>query len=341
MCKGNGFMDRLNVGVIGIGAMSSPHLERYKNHPRASLYAICDNDPQWLPDATEMIKPEKSFLNYNEMLADPKLDAVSICLPTALHAQATIAALNAGKHVLCEKPKALNAQEANEMKKAADASGKKLMISHNQRLEDNVKYIKKCYDEGLFGDIYMMRIGWRRPLGMMPPCLSKRPNGQIYNRNSFNEKDNGGGVLRDLGTHLLDLSMHIVGFPNPVDVVSSLYHMFYPDDYIPGKFTCDAEDLGTAQINFDSGMTMQLEVSFGSMVEEEVIFTELYGNKGGASRRNGKLKLISYQDGKTVVNPIIDYGIPTEFTQNCFVDAVLDDINVPITADEGVKIVEI
>jgi len=161
-------------------------------------------------------------------------------------------------------------------------------------------------------------------------------------KNFFNEKDNGGGVLRDLGSHMLDLSLYIAGFPNPTDVVSSLYRKFYPDDYDPKKHICDSEDMAVSQINFDNGLTIQLEVSFGSQIQEDVGFAEIYGDKGGASRRSGKvLKLISFKDGVTVVNPIIGYDTSTKYTQHCFVDAILDDTDVPVTADEGIKIIEV
>jgi len=328
------------MGVIGLGIVSGGHLEKYKEYDRANLYAICDNDPEWLPDAEKLYKPEKAFLDYHEMLADPKLDAVSICLPTALHAQTTIAALNAGKHVLCEKPMALNAKEADEMKAAADKTGKKLMISHNQRLEGNVLYMKQLQEEGYFGDIYLMRIGWRRPMGILPPVFETRPNGKRYNRNFFNEKDNGGGVLRDLGSHLLDLSLHITNFPTPVATVSSLYRKFYNPENDLSKYPCDSEDMAVAQITFDDGLTMQLEFSFASHVAEDTGLTELYGTKAGASRRGTTLKLIEYDEKNTIIKPI-HYPIATKFTQECFVDAVLDNTDVPITAEEGCKVIEV
>ena len=333
--------NKLNVGVIGIGAISNSHLEAYKSYSRTNLYAICDNDADWLPDAAKLHNVEKAYIDYKEMLADPMLDAVSICLPTKLHAQATIDALKAGKHVLCEKPMATTAADALEMKKAAEASGKKLMISHNQRFEDNVQTIKKHADEGLFGDIYLMRIGWRRPMGCMPPYTAERPNGKLYNRNFFNDKDNGGGVLRDLGSHLLDLSLYIAGFPKPTNVVSSLYRKFYPEGYEPGKYKCDSEDMAVAQITFDSGLAMQLEVSFGSYVMDDIVYTEVYGTKGGASRRGGKLNFIGFDEGHMVETRISSYYSTSKCVQNRFVDAVLDNTDVPVPADQGVKVIEV
>ena len=330
----------LNTGVIGVGMISSGHLEAYKTNERARLYSICDIDPEWLPDAEKIHKPVKAFLDYHEMLADPELDAVSICLPTALHAQATIDALNAGKHVLCEKPMALNAAEARAMKEAADKSGKKLMISQNQRLEGNVRYLRELKEQDFFGDIYLMRIGWRRPMGVLPPVYATRPNGNKYNRNFYNDKNNGGGVLRDLGSHLLDLSLYISDFPAPTATVSSLYRKFFNPDADLSKYPCDSEDMAVAQITFDNGLTMQLEFSFASHVAEDTVFTEIYGTKAGASRRGQVVSLIENDSKGTIIRPM-PYPRDTKYTQACFIDAVLDDTDVPITAAEGIRVIEV
>ncbi|MHB1485241.1 MAG: Gfo/Idh/MocA family protein [Saccharofermentanales bacterium] len=333
--------EKLNMGVIGIGMISTNHTSSYIDNPRANLYAICDSSETWLPDAKEILKPQKAFHDYNEMLADPDLDAVSICLPTIQHAEATIAALNAGKHVLCEKPMAINAAEARAMHEAAIKSGKKLMISHNQRFEQNVQMIKREADNGFFGEIYFARIGWRRTLGGMPGSNVVRPNGDIYSRNWFNEKDKGGGVLRDLGSHLLDLTMYITGFPELISADASLFRKFYPDEYIEGVTICDSEDLVTAHIKFGKGLTLQLEVSFGSFVEEDVVFTEIYGTKGGASRRNGVLKFIGNRNGCGTVDIVKRYDFISKTPQQRFVDAVIDDTPVPVTSEQGLKVIEI
>ena len=334
---------KLNVGVIGAGGISVSHLSAYKAYPRANLYSICDIDEDWLPDAAKLYGVDKAYTDYMKMLQDPGLDAVSICLPTRLHAEAAINALKMGKHVLCEKPMATNAQDAREMKKHAEISGKKLMISQNQRFEDNVQLIKQYAERGFFGEIYVIRAGWRRQMGITPACGAERPNGKLYNRNFFNEKDNGGGVLRDLGSHLIDLSMYVAGFLKPIDVAGSLFRKFYPDDYVPGVSICDSEDLALAQVRFDSGMTMQLEVSFGSYVAEELVYTEIYGTKGGASRRNGKLKFIEFESesGSMVDTHITKYESKSKCVQQRFVDAVLDNTDSPVPPDEGVKIIEL
>ena len=333
--------ERLNVGIIGVGTISQTHISQYQAYPRANLYAICDSDTEWLADAAELYKPEKSFHNYHDMLADPQLDAVSICLPTGYHAEATVAALRAGKHVLCEKPMAINANEARVMRDVAQSTGKKLMISQNQRFEENVQLMKRHAEDGFFGEIYLIRIGWRRPLGIMPLHETLRPNGKKYNHNFFNEKDNGGGVLRDLGSHLLDLSLYIAGFPDLTHTMSSLYRKFYPDDYQPEKYGCDAEDMAVSQMLFTNGLTMQLEVSYGSFVEDSLVFTDIYGTKGGASRRNGELKFFSKKDNLVETSKVGQYDFVSKSAQQRFVDAVLDGTEVPVPPEEGIRVIEV
>lgn len=332
---------KLNIGVIGLGTISGAHTSVYSSYERANLYAICDSSEKWLSDAKDILKPQKAYLNYKDLLNDPEVDAVSICLPTYLHAEASIAALKAGKHVLCEKPMALNAKEAEAMHNASIESGKKLMISHNQRFDPNIQLIKHQNDEGFFGKIYLVRIGWRRTLGSLPGPNSIRPNGEIYNRNWFNEKSKGGGVLRDLGSHLLDLTMYITDFPELTSLEASCFRKFYPDGYLADEINCDAEDMAVSQLKFNNGMAVQLEVSFGSFVEEDIVFTNIYGTKGGASRRNGELKLIKNINGAGTIDRISRYDIQYKCPQIRFVDAVLDNMQVPVTSEQGLLVIKI
>ena len=133
----------IKVGIAGIGGMGRAHFECYRNNPGAKIAAICNRSAAKLrgdwsgislnldPDAkseTVDLSGIETYADFDEMLANSALDLVDICLPTPLHARLSIAALRAGKHVLCEKPMALNAEECAQMEEAARASGKQLMI---------------------------------------------------------------------------------------------------------------------------------------------------------------------------------------------------------------------
>ena len=113
----------LKVGVIGTGGISGVHLGGYSRNPNVEIYALCDINEKNLARRAEEYKVSRTFTDYREMLALPELDAVSVCTWNSAHAECAIAALRAGKHVLCEQPMALNTAQADEMEKAATESG--------------------------------------------------------------------------------------------------------------------------------------------------------------------------------------------------------------------------
>jgi predicted dehydrogenase len=342
--------DLVQVGIIGLGGISGAHIPRYMGDPRARITAICDIDPDWLAREKARLNVPRAYTDYRDLLANPELDAVVVCLPTWLHPQAAVDALEAGKHVLCEKPMACSAAEARTMLAAAERTGKKLMISHNQRLGQDIEYLRRLNREGVFGEIYFMCLAWRRPLGMMPSPVSRRPDGTIYNRNFFNERAKGGGVLRDLGSHLLDLALYITGFPEPDTVSANCYRRFYPDLPQPelDKYIFDAEDLAAAHIKFKNGLSFELEVSFGSMIEEEVLSTEIYGTRAGASRGSAHgtvekpgLKIFRYNETAVTTETVKEFRLPRINPDGAFITCILEDRDPPVTAAEGLKGVEI
>jgi predicted dehydrogenase len=333
-------MKKLKVGVLGLGCISYSHIPAYLSNPDVELYAVCDKSESWLNYRAKQLNISHAYTDYKKLLDNPEIDAVSVCLPTKFHAEASIAALNAGKHVLCEKPMAINANEARAMSEAAVKNNKKLMVSHNQRFDPDVQLMQKRMKEGFFGEIYFARIGWRRSLGMLPEQDLVRENGEHYSRNWFNEKDNGGGVLRDLGSHLLDLTMFITDFPKLKSADASCYRKFYVPGY-NGSFTCDSEDLASAHLKFDTGLAIQMEVSFGSLIEREVLFTEIYGTKGGASRRDGKLKFVTEKGGVCDTEEITKYDAGYKGPQARFVEAIINDTEVPVTPAQGQNVIEI
>ena len=338
---------KLKAAVIGLGCISGGHIASYLDNPLTELSAICDIDEKWLAFMKRKLGVEKAYTDYRELLADPELDLVSVCLPNLLHAPVTIAALEAGKHVLCEKPMAESAEMGRRMRDAELRSGKKLMISHNQRFGEDVQILKSLYDSGAFGDVYHVRTSWRRPLGMLPIPYNTREDGSVYSRNWFNEKDKKGGVLRDLGSHMIDLSLYILGFPALEGAYASVYRKWTPEvkEEDIGKYRFDSEDLAAGLIKFKTGLSMQVEFSFGSPISEEQLVTDIYGTKLGAERRGGSVKLII---------PRADGGFDTESADPAkygvrrfrhpsygFVDVLLSGAEVPVPSDQGIKVLEV
>ena len=166
--------EKTKVGVIGL-SMGQHHVGMYKNVADAELLAVCDKDEAWLKHMQKEHAVPRTYLKYEDLLADKDVQAVSVCLPTSMHAPATIAALKAGKHVLCEKPMATSARDAQAMAAAAKETGKVLMISHNQRFTPQAQYIKRLVEQGRFGKIYFVRAGWRRRWAACPRPTAKGP----------------------------------------------------------------------------------------------------------------------------------------------------------------------
>ncbi len=330
---------KIRVGVIGVGGMGVAHLQTYRGDPNCELVALCDRDEKWLDHAKREYEVKRGFTSYEDLVACDDIDAVSVCLPTVFHAPVTIAALQHGKHVLCEKPMAANAEQARGMAAAAREAGKVLMIGYNQRLGGDIQYLKRYVDEGNLGDVYFVRTGWRRSMGVLPQSTVSRATGP-YNRNWFNEKAMAGGVATDLGSHVVDLAMYLMGFPKVSQVVGCAYTKFGPQFSPPG-FTFDADDHSVGFAKFENGASMMIEVSFGSYVERETIFQAVYGDRGGAHRESGQpIKLFSRVAGAfTTVFPRIE--TPSTTPMNHFIECLVQGKTPLITPEEGVAVSQI
>lgn len=261
----------IKVAIIGTG-IGRCHAAGYAKCEDVEIRAVCDIDE---PRARAFAKEYHASVvctDYREMLKDPEIDAVSVCTPNYLHAPITIAAFEAGKHVICEKPISTNADDARRMVEAGRKSGKIFMMAFNNRFRGDSQALKKCIENGDLGEIYCAKTGWLRRSG-------------IYGiRGWFISKDkSGGGPLIDLGVHMLDLALWLMGNPRPVYVLGSAYTKFGPEiAEREGNGVYDVEDLAAGMVKLDNGATIYLEASWQSYVEKEVIYTQLMGTKGGA-----------------------------------------------------------
>ena len=207
--------EKLKIGVIGLG-MGAAHIKGYMKHPDAEVVAIAaKRDAR--TDALASTFPTfrgKLYEDGLEMLAKEKLDIVSVAVPNFLHKELTIAALESGANVLCEKPMALNASDAREMADTAKKAGKLLGINFSYRFRPQSRAMKALVDEGLLGEIYYGRSVWLRRRGIpgMEAGTSQSGQGKWF----FDKKLSGGGPLIDLGVHRLDLAMWLMGCPKPV-----------------------------------------------------------------------------------------------------------------------------
>lgn len=269
-------MDKVRVGIIGIG-IGSVHLSAYKKHPKAEVLALCDVREEQTKRLAEEYGVPYVFTDYKKMLEMEELDAVSVCTPNYLHMPMTVAALEAGKHVLCEKPPARNVREVEKMKEAVVKTGKKYMTALVQRFSSEGSYLKQLADNGFFGEIYSAVALWTRRKGI--PGMG----------GWFTQKEKaGGGPVIDIGVHILDLLLYIMGYPKAVSVSAETYAKFGPYGEgaggwgIPeegGKF--DVEDFANAFIRLENGATILLQTSWASHVAEEKLGASIQGTKAG------------------------------------------------------------
>lgn len=274
---------KIKVGIIGTGGISHVHMSGYKRlSDKVEITAVCDIDEAKVKNYSEKYGVPKYYLDYNDMLAKEKLDAVSVTTWNSEHKSATIAALNAGADVLCEKPMAMNTKEAIEMQETAKKNGKILMIGFVRRYGNDAKIIKDFINGGLMGDVYYAKATYLRRNG----C----PGGWFGDKNY-----SGGGPLIDLGVHVMDFSRYLAGCPNPVSAYGAAFSNLGVDrakgavasvgyDLAAGgsrQFEHNVEDLTVAMIRFDNGFTLSVEASFNLNIKNDAGTIELYGTKSG------------------------------------------------------------
>ncbi len=287
-------MGPIKVGVIGAGNVATAHMRAYSEHPEVELVAVSDVSTERLALAARQFGLPHHYADYRDLLARPEIDAVSVCLPNWLHAPAVIDALRAGKHVLCEKPPALTAADAQLMVDAAREYGRKLMICFNYRYREDTRFAKRLIESGDLGQVYYAKAGWLRCAGI------PGRKGGWFTRKALS----GGGPLIDLGVHLLDLSLWLLGHPRAVSVSASTYAAFGPRGLHysrtgtgPTGEPYEVEDLASAFIRLDSGATLLLETSWAmhTAAGRDEYYLHLYGGEGGV-----ELDVHNYSPNDTV-----------------------------------------
>ncbi len=192
--------ERLRCAVIGTGAIGLEHLSSLSQCPRAAAVAIAESNPARAKEASERFKIPRSYSDYRELLEQADIDAVTIALPNHLHAPVAIEALKARKHVLLEKPMAMNAKEASKIIDAAAKMRRTLMVGQNFRFNRHTQMAKLVIQRGDLGEIYHARCFWLRRSGI--PRI-----GSWFTQ----KKLAGGGVICDIGAHVLDTCLHLLG----------------------------------------------------------------------------------------------------------------------------------
>jgi predicted dehydrogenase len=207
----------IKVGLVGCGGIClGAHLPGYAKIKEADIVAVCDIRPGQMDLAEEKIgKPVRKYTDYKEMIETETLDMVDICTPNYLHADVAIFALEHGVHAFSEKPDTISVERVLDMQKAAQQSGKQLMVMRNNRYWPSSKELKARIDSGEFGEIYTGRCGWQRKRGIPG-------KGGWFTTKA----QSGGGPLIDLGVHMIDLAIYLMGNPKAVAVSGCTYQKF-------------------------------------------------------------------------------------------------------------------
>ena len=288
-------MSKLRIAIIGTGNISNVHMSAYEKLDNVIVAAGCDINEKRVRTYCEKRSIPVFYTNHKDMLEKVNLDAVSICTWNNSHAQIAIDCLAAGVNVLCEKPLALNYEQAEKMKEAAQESTAMLMVGFVRRFDKRTLIMKDLLDKNRLGDLYYAKTGVIRRCG--------NPTGWFADKSR-----SGGGPLIDLGVHMIDLCRYLMGKPKAVSVYGATFEKLGPrtDVKMLNRYRpmdeggiCDVEDFASAMIRFDNGCVLSVEVSFTLHTANEKLYCEIFGTEAGAEIAPG-FKIAGTMDGYNV-----------------------------------------
>ena len=336
-------MAKVKIALIGAGNIANTHLEAYAKVPDAEIYAICDINESRLNETADRFGIERRYTDLDAMLAElPELDAADVCVWNCSHAECSIKALNAGLHVLCEKPMAYNAREAEEMLETARKNNKLLMIGFVLRFSDEAKISMDFIEKDYLGEIYYAKAQYVRRHG--------NPGGWFCDK-----ARSGGGPVIDLGVHVIDLTRCLMGNPKPVRVYAVTYDKLGKRDYLkthvgwsPKDATpedpCTVEDFASALIRYDNGAVTHLETTY-SLNGEDSAKKLLYGTKGGLDLTEGVKIFSEYNDFLADINVHTKNYKQSEdmfvAEMSHFVDCVANGTECRAKAEDGIEVMKI
>ncbi|WP_067619750.1 Gfo/Idh/MocA family protein [Alicyclobacillus acidiphilus] len=326
--------DKLRVGIVGAGGIAQhAHIPNYlKVSDRVEIVSICDVVLDMAKKTAEKFDIPNVFSSVDEMLAGPELDAVSICTPNKFHKDASIAALRAGCHVLCEKPPAMSVAEAEEMANAAKEAGKYLTFGFHYRHSKEVDTLKRFVEAGELGDIYAATAIAMRRRGI--------PGWGVFTNKALQ----GGGPLIDIGCHMLDTALYLMGYPEPTMVLGATYQELGTrkgvgllGDWDYQNFS--VEDMARGFVKFANGATLVIESAFAANVQlNDEMNVKLMGKEGGAN----VFPLTIYQERHGALVDVSPVYLPDvsayEREIKRFVDACLGGEPPISTPEQGVKL---
>jgi predicted dehydrogenase len=332
--------EKLKVAVIGVGGIARVHMPGWETSEHTEVVAGCDVDEAILRSWGEQHGIKRLVTDPAELFSDPDIHIIDVCTPNNYHAPLSIAALDAGKHVLCEKPLAATPAEIRDMMAARDRSGKMLMTAQHFRFRGISKALKAEIDTGVLGHVYHAR-SW-----MLRRAAAPTRPGFIMKKHS------SGGPTIDIGVHILDLTLWFMGNPRPVAVTgvtrAELAHkegaFSIWGGAIPAEF--DVEDFAAAFVRFENGATLVLEVSWllHHDTDGEDMQMWLYGTQAGCHWPKCEVYQTNYETRQHYNRQLrLTRDIHEAHAQECieFAQAVVDGAPSPVPAEQSLQVMTI
>lgn len=332
----------LKVGVVGVGGIARTHMPGWAASENAEVIAGSDLVEPSLKSWGKLHGVDRLYTDVQDLFNDSEIDIVDVCTPNMYHKELAIGGLNAGKHVICEKPLAPTAEDIQEMISARDNAGKLLMTAQHFRFSGLSKAMKREIDAGSLGNIYHAR-SWML-----------RRNGFIPSPSFVEKKHSGGGPSIDIGVHVLDLTLWLMGNPKPVAVsgVSGA-----PLAHIPGQFPAwrpehplpkvwDVEDYAVAFVRLENGGSLILETSWllHHDIDGEDMQIWLYGDRGGCHYPSAQFLSSNYQSKQLYNRSLkITKDDLEPHAQECveFAEAIVNGAKSPVPSENSLQVLAI
>ncbi len=342
----------LKIGIIGCGGIANgKHMPALYNLKDVEMVAFCDIIVERAEKAAKDygVETAKVYEDYKELLKDETIDIVHVLTPNRSHSVITVDALEAGKHVMCEKPMAINTAEAQKMLDAAKRTGKKLTIGYQNRQMPASQYLYKACRRGDLGDMYYARAHAIRRRAV--------PTWGVF----LNEYEQGGGPLIDIGTHALDLTLWCMDNYKPKSVRGTVYKKLSQQtetgnafgEWDPKEFT--VEDSAFGFITMENGATIYLESAWAlNTLDIDEAKTSISGTKAGADMKgpHGALRINTTDFGKLVtINPEMGAGgvafysgagaAPQDIEARQWIDAIRNDTDPCVLPEQAIVVTQI
>ncbi len=255
-------MEKARVGIIGLGAIAqTTHLPILTRFQDAEVVAVCDIDRSKAQFVAQKFGIRRYYNSFERMLtAEQELDGIVVCVPTIGHKEVSIAALEAKKHLLVEKPLARTEKEAVEIIAAAKKHHTQVMVGMNNRFRPDAMILKSFIEENALGKIFYAKAGWFKRLAPQRDWLTKRAH-------------SGGGVVLDLGIVMFDLAFWMMGYPEVKEVTANTY----------SHQTKDVEDSAVVYLKMKNGSTLTIEASWSFESNYHFLYCDCFGTAGSGS----------------------------------------------------------